>query len=141
MKQQVKWREFIQQLKPDTVFNPPAMPTQITSAERTLRIVFPVDLKHLLQESNGIEDWLLSAEQIAKVNSEFRTGNQCHQIYMPFDGLLFFLHDGTGSYYAFPICGGLCDQVPSIFYWCHETDDRTMIAQSLPNALQKYLRG
>jgi hypothetical protein len=139
IKERVNWRRFIKRLKPHVKFNAPATARQIEAAERKLGVRFPSDLYNLLLETNGVEDWLLSAEQIAEVNLEHRTDPVYSEMYTPLNGLLFFLGDGTGSYFAFPICGGKCDEVPILWYWLHENDERSFAGQTLVNVIQRYL--
>jgi hypothetical protein len=139
IKKRIAWKRLIRRLKPNVKFNAPATSRQIETAERKLGVRLPADLYNLLLETNGIEDWLLSAEQIADTNLEYRTDPVYSEVYTPLNGLLFFLGDGTGSYYAFPICGGKCDAVPIIWYWLHENDERTFGGQTLVNVIQRYL--
>ena len=134
------WREAIQRLKHNVKFNAPADAENIRDIETSLRTNVPLDLRDLLLETNGIEDWLLSAKNIIDVNLEYRNRKEYQEVYMPLDGLLFFLQDGTGSYYGYPICGGRCDTVPRVFYWLHETDERTVAGDTLAAVLERYLR-
>lgn len=139
LKKAIAWKRFIKRLKPSVKFNPPAKPKQIAYAERQLGVKLPADLTNLLLETNGIEDWLLSTEGIVGANLEHRNNPVFSEMYTPLDGLLFFLQDGTGSYYAYPICGNNCDAKPEILYWLHECDERSFKGHTLVHVIQRWL--
>ncbi len=139
LKRPIGWKPFIKKLKPNVKFNPPAKLKQIVDAEKKLGLRLPADLNNLLLESNGIEDWLLPVEAIVETNLEYRTDPNYCEIYTPLNGLLFFLADGTGSYFAYPICGNAADTRPEILYWLHETDERSFAGNTLAHVIQRYL--
>ncbi len=139
LKKAIVWKRFIKKLKPSVKFNPPAKPKQIADAEKNLGLKLPADLTNLLLESNGIEDWLLSAEAIVGANLEHRNNPVYSEVYTPLNGLLFFLSDGTGSHYAYPICGNNCDAKPEILYWLQENDERSFAGHTLAHVIQRYL--
>jgi len=134
------WRTRIEELKPNVKFNPPATLSKLKEAEFALNLQFPSELRELLLETNGVEDWLLSVEEIVQVNRYHRADPQFKEIYASFDELLLFLADGTGSHYAYRVCGDWCDTDAGIIYWLHETDDRDCVGATLLELFKRYLR-
>ena len=139
LQKNISWKRFIKTLKPQVKFNQPARPEQLEAAEQKLGVTLSADLYNVLLETNGIEDWLLPIEKIVDVNQEYRTDPMYKVCYTPLDGLLFFLHDGTGSHFAYPICGGKCDGRPEIIYWLHENDERSFSGNTLADVIRRYL--
>jgi cell wall assembly regulator SMI1 len=129
---------LIKKFHPAVEFNPPASARQIKAAERKLAVRFPGDLVNLLFETDGVEDWQLSTDAIVATNLEHRNDRVFRSIYSTLEGLLFFLADGTGSYYAYPICEGRCD-LSRTMYWDHETDERTFAGNTLADVIRRWL--
>jgi hypothetical protein len=136
------WREYIQSLGVEAEFATPATEQQIEQAARELGVRFPDDLVALLRETNGVEGesgdgFIWPIERIVSDNLTFRAS--FHDIYMPFDALLFFGDAGNGDQFAFPITSkGPKDRV---FVWGHEDDGRNWYADSLRQYLEWWPTG
>lgn len=139
------WRELINRLSDKHRFNPPVAASTVASAEETLGILLPTELKASLRETNGVEDahgagLIWSAERIAHDNLEFRQSLAFRELYKPFDSLLFFADSGNGDQFAFAILDGVVRH-PDVFVWEHENDSRTWVAASLESYLALRLTG
>ncbi len=145
MKTQSKWREFVQSLTSDFTFQSSATLDEIEKAESSLGILFPDELKSLLQESDGIagsygSGLIWDVERIKKDNLNFRQFPDFKDLYMPFDHLLFFADAGNGDQFAFGILNRKIRN-SDIFVWNHEDDSRTWVAPSLDVYLEWLLNG
>jgi len=125
---------------PKAKLMPPAKEAEILSAERSLGMNLPQELKEFLRESNGV-DALYShpvcpIDRIVEMNHEYRTADYLADR-MPFDHLLFFGDTGNGDDFAFPIYrnGKIGD---AVFMWEHESDCRQEYAGSLSDFLIHY---
>ena len=145
MKTQSTWREFIQSLTSDFTLHSSAKLDEIEKVESSLSILFPDELKSLLQESDGIvgsygSGLIWDVERIKKDNLNFRQFPDFKDLYMPFDHLLFFADAGNGDQFAFGILNRKIRN-PDIFVWNHEDDSRTWVAPSLDVYLEWWLSG
>ena len=145
MKTQSTWREFVQSLTSDFTFHSSATLDEIEKVESSLGILFPDELKSLLQESDGIvgsygSGLIWDVERIKKDNLNFRQFPDFKDLYMPFDHLLFFADAGNGDQFAFGILNRKIRN-PDIFVWNHEDDSRTWVAPSLDVYLEWWLNG
>jgi hypothetical protein len=145
LKNQSTWREFIQNLTPNSTFHSPAILDEINKVELTLDVLLPDELKSLLQESNGVEGsyglgLIWDVERIQKDNLFFREFADYKDIYMPFDDLLFFADAGNGDQFAFTVLNGEIRK-GDIFVWNHEDDSRQWAAPSLDVYLEWWLTG
>lgn len=145
MKTQSTWREFVQSLTSDFTFQSSATLDEIEKAESSLGILFPDELKSLLQESDGIagsygSGLIWDVERIKKDNLNFRQFPDFKDLYMPFDHLLFFADAGNGDQFAFGILNRKIRN-SDIFVWNHEDDSRTWVAPSLDVYLEWWLNG
>ena len=95
----------------------------------------PSDLIALLKEANGDGDILLSVDQIIETNL---TNSQL-DFYMPLDCILFFARNGCGDYYGYGI--SKAKEFTKIYFWDHESDDRTCVCGYLEQLLDSYLKG
>jgi hypothetical protein len=139
------WRAFLESVSSDCQFVPGATSDAIAAAQRSLQVEFPTELVGLLTESDGVEgkDGLGLVWPLARIvadNLSFRGNREFRELYMPFDGLLFFADAGNGDQFAFPICGGAIRR-PDIFAWDHEDDSRSWVAPSLRMYLEWWLSG
>jgi cell wall assembly regulator SMI1 len=103
------WREFIQSLGVAAEFTEPATDEAIAQAEQKLGVGLPDDLAALLRESNGVTGEyglgvIWPVERIASDNALFRASFR--DVYMPFEGLLFFADAGNGDQFVFPLRSG-----------------------------------
>jgi hypothetical protein len=136
------WREYVKTLDPAAQFHNPASADELARAEHDLSLHLPDDLVTLLTETNGVTGeyglgvvWPL--ERIVTDNLRFRTSFR--DLYMPFDGLLFFADAGNGDQFAFAVKPeGPRDEV---FIWDHEDDSRRWYAASLSTYLKEWLTG
>jgi hypothetical protein len=145
LKTQSTWREFIQSLTADFTFHTPAILDEVENVESSLRVLFPDELKSLLQESDGVKGsygtgLIWNVQRIKKDNLNFRQIPDFKELYMPFDHLLFFADAGDGDQFAFGILNGEIRN-PDIFVWNHENDSRTWVAPSLDVYLEWWLNG
>lgn len=145
MKAQETWREYIQSITPAFAFHPPATLDEIVKEESSLGVVFPVDLRELLQETNGVEGsyglgLIWNIERMQKDNLDFRRSTDFKNLYMPFNCLLFFADAGNGDQFAFRILNGEI-RTSDIYVWDHEDDSRRWIAPSLDIYLEWWLKG
>jgi hypothetical protein len=145
LKTQSTWREFVQSLTSDFTFHSSATLDEIEKVESSLGILFPDELKSLLQESDGIvgsygSGLIWDVERIKKDNLNFRQFPDFKDLYMPFDHLLFFADAGNGDQFAFGILNRKIRN-PDIFVWNHEDDSRTWVAPSLDAYLEWWLNG
>jgi hypothetical protein len=145
LKNQSTWREFIQSLTSDFIFHSPAILDEVEKVESSLGVLFPNELKSLLQESDGIEGsyglgLIWNVERIKKDNLNFRQFPDFKELYMPFDHLLFFADAGNGDQFAFGILNGEIRNT-DIFVWNHENDSREWVAPSLDTYLEWWLNG
>jgi len=138
------WRETIMNLTDDYEFYPPATSAQIESAEESLSVSLPEELRALLTETNGVRGkygyWLIwPIESIQKENLEYRSYPDFRELYMPFDPLLFFAEHGNGDLYAYIITSVGITR-PDIFIWEHESDSRRSYAFGLTRFLEKQIK-
>ena len=122
-------------------FQPPASQDALSDAEASLGHSLPDDLARLLAESDGIDGeyglgllWRLG--RIMTDNIRFRTHGQFRELYMPFDGLVFFADAGNGDQFGLSLSG---DQ--EVYAWDHEDDSRTWIASSVMAYLEGWMTG
>lgn len=113
----------------------------LDEAEIALRHPLPNDLRELLGESNGIEGeyglgLLWSIERIVRDNHEFRTGGNLRELYMPFDGILFFADAGNGDQFGLSLSGN-----NDVFAWDHEDDSRRWVAANALAYLEAWMTG
>ncbi|WP_268531229.1 SMI1/KNR4 family protein [Cellulomonas sp. CW35] len=120
-------------------FSDPATPDEIEAAEAQLGHRLPDGLRTLLAESNGIvaetgEGLLWDAARIGRENALFRTHKVFPELYMPFEGLVFFGDPGNGDQFFMSLSG-----LKQIFLWDHETDSRVYVAWSVLDYLEKAM--
>ena len=122
-----------------------ATESELLSAENTLGIRLPQQLRRYLLKSDGMDDeygfaivWPL--ERIIRDNQLFRTNADLKELYMPFDCLLFFAEAGNGDQFALPIQSGEIRR-NDVFLWNHEDDSRTWVAPSLETYIEWRLAG
>jgi hypothetical protein len=137
------WKEIVSTLGCYYEYAQPAEIGEIEQAEAVLDVLFPPELRSLLQETNGVigaygTDVIWDVSRIVTTNIEFRTLLDFRELYMPFDDLLFFGDAGDGNQFAYAILDG---QVRSdtILMWDHEIDSREPVAQNLTQYLQMAL--
>jgi hypothetical protein len=135
------WREKVIALNPAVGFFEPARSEQLDEVERALSIALPGDLISMLSETNGVTDsygagLIWSTDRLISDNLLFRESESFHELYMPFDALLFFADAGNGDQFAFPLTStGVRGDV---FVWDHEDDSRRWYAGSLEQYLSSW---
>lgn len=122
-------------------FGDPATPAALTAVEAALGHRLPIDLRELLAEANGIQGeyglgLVWSAERIATDNHLFRTSADFADLYMPFDGLVFFADAGNGDQFFVSLSGN-----SEVYVWDHESDSRTWVATTVLGYLEGWMRG
>ncbi len=73
-----------------------------------------------------------TCERIASDNLLFRTSTDFADLYMPFDGVVFFADAGNGDQFFMSLSG-----TNEVYVWDHENDSRTWVAATV----LRYLRG
>lgn len=81
-------------------------------------------MRHILGESDGVDGefglgLLSNVDRIRHDNVELRTSEDFRELYMPFDGLVFFADAGNGDQFALSLSGN-CE----VYVWDHENDSR-----------------
>jgi hypothetical protein len=134
------WRELALRFLPDAQFESGVDASDLDRAAKALGEALPDELRSLLLETNGIIgsnglDVVWRLDRIIEDNRMFRTSSDFAELYLPFDGLLFFGDNGGGDQFAFV----LRDNRRDIFVWDHETDSRCWIAGHLESYLTHAL--
>ncbi len=121
-------------------FSEPATPDELDAAEARLGHRLPEGLRSLLAECNGIVGdtglgLLWDAARIGEQNEVFRTHKDFPELYMPFEGLVFFGDAGNGDQFFMSLSG-----LHEIYLWDHETDSRVHVAWSVLDYLEKSMQ-
>ena len=135
--------KLLEKLQIECKFNNSASHAEILELEVALNINIPVELKSLLNKTNGISDkyganLIWSAEKILKENKDFRADEGFRELYMPFENLMFFGDEINSDLFAFIILNNRINR-HDIYVWEHETDSRVWFASNLENYLKKRL--
>lgn len=122
-------------------FSPPASNDDLAATAAALGTSLPQQLRELLSETNGIEGeyglgLVWEVARIAKDNTWFRTNEDYRELYMPFDGLLFFADAGNGDQFGISLAGN-----QEIYVWDHENDSRTWVAPTVTGYLEAWMTG
>ena len=138
------WREMILALHLQYTLFDPATPSQINELEAIFGVPLPEHLKSLLFESNGVKNSyglsvIWNIEEIKTTNLIMRNDEIFRDNFMSLDSLLFFGSDIAGDCYGYAITGTHILRSSEIFNWCHETDERRIIANSLKDYLESAL--
>ena len=125
----------------EAAFREPATAGLLHTVEQDLGHRLPGELHELLAETNGIEGeyglgLLWSAERIAQDNAHFRSSEELRDLYMPFEGLVFFADAGNGDQFAVSLSGN-----HEVYVWNHEDDSRTWVAATILGYLEGWLTG
>ena len=139
------WRDIILKLDSSATFYPGPSDVQLAALEKAMEVVIPTELRQLLIESNGVHGQyelrlIWPVEEIIKQNSSLRLNPVFHEMYMPFDNLLFFADAGNGDQFGFRIIQGKIKR-SDVFAWNHEDDSRMWVAPSLKLYLEWWLTG
>lgn len=123
----------------EATFKPPVDSEALRKAEATLGHPLPDDLGQLLAESDGVEGehglgLVRSLDRITMHNTAFRTNVEFRELYMPFDGLVFFADAGNGDQFALSLSGNR-----EVYVWNHEDDSRTWVAPSVMGYLHGWM--
>ena len=91
-------------------FRERAAPQSIRAAEAKLGAPLPSELRDLLSETNGVEGeyglgLVWTAERIGEDNARFRSDPEFTDLYLPFEGLVFFSDAGNGDQFAISLRG------------------------------------
>lgn len=125
----------------EATFSPPASNDDLAAAGAALGAALPPQLRELLSETNGVEGeyglgLVWEVGRIAKDNTWFRTNDDYRQLYMPFNGLLFFGDAGNGDQFGISLAGN-----QEIYVWDHEDDSRTWVAPTIMGYLESWMTG
>jgi hypothetical protein len=141
----MNWKQHIQAICAQASFSEPVEEQALSAAETQLGMPLPPALRELLAESNGVRGeydlaFIWPIERIVADNRLFREDESFRDLYMPFDGLLFFADAGNGDQFAFAVAGGQVRR-PDIFVWNHEEDSRRWLAKDLRDYLEGWISG
>lgn len=134
------WKELIGRLYGDAEFAAPASDEEIDRIERQLGQTVPDDLRDVLRQTDGVRaeygsGLVWSVQEIIDENTEARQNADFAELYASFDQLMFMGDNGGGDQFAFARTpSGRPDEV---FVWDHETDERTPVARSLEDYLER----
>lgn len=125
----------------EATFREPATAGLIRTVEQDLGHRMPGELRELLAQTNGIEGeyglgLLWSAERIARDNAHFRNSQEFRDLYMPFDGIVFFADAGNGDQFGVSLSGK-----HEVYVWNHEDDSRTWVASTILGYLENWMTG
>lgn len=125
----------------EATFNRGANTERLADLAAALGHQLPNDLGDLLAESDGVEGeyglgLVWDSDRIARDNAEFRTNETFRDLYMPFDGLVFFGDAGNGDQFALSLSGN-----NEVYVWDHENDSRRWVAPSVMAYLQGWMTG
>jgi hypothetical protein len=116
-------------------------PRAIHACEALLGRPKPDELRELLAETDGVEGeyglgLVWSARRIAEDNARFRASQDFAELYMPFDGLVFFSDAGNGDQVGVALSGN-----QEVYVWSHEDDSRTWVASTVIGFLEEWMTG
>lgn len=125
----------------EATFRQPATPEALQVCETRLGRPVPAELRGLLLETNGVEgdyglELVWRAERIGDDNTRFRTSRDIGELYMPFDGLVFFSDAGNGDQFGVALSGN-----QEVFAWNHENDSRVWVAPTVMGFLEEWMTG
>ena len=135
-------------------FRPPALPQDIAALENLLEVKFPIDLRELLSESNGVMDcmqykqewmeigWLLwPVAEIQKQITWFRSNTVYRGYETRFDDFLFFAGAGfDGIVFGYSIASSKVKQ-DGIYVWYPIRDMANMVVSSLEAFIDEWIGG
>ena len=122
-------------------FSAPASNDDLAAAEAALGAALPPQLRELLSETDGVVGeyglgLVWDVGRIAKDNVWFRTNEDYRELFMPFDGLLFFADAGNGDQFGISLTGN-----QEIYVWDHEDDSRRWVASTVMGYLESWMTG
>ena len=125
----------------EATFTGPASAEALEACEGRLGDALPDDLRRLLSESDGIVGeyglgLLWSTDRIAEDNAWFRSYPEFAELYMPFDGMVFFADAGNGDQFGLSLSGN-----QDVYAWNHEDDSRTWVAPTVMRYLEEWMTG
>jgi SMI1/KNR4 family protein SUKH-1 len=125
----------------EATLGPPATETALTECEEALGEPLPGDLRSLLAEANGVTGeyglglvWDL--QRIGAQNVWIRSDADMRELYLPFEGLVFFADAGNGDQFAISQRAN-----HEIYVWNHEDDSRTWVAPAVIKYLEWWMTG
>lgn len=91
-------------------FHEPATADAIAAAEAKLGAPLPGEIRDLLGETDGVDGeyglaLVWPAERIGEDDARFRADTSFADLYLPFDGLVFFSDAGNGDQFAISLRG------------------------------------
>lgn len=138
------YRELVSELTKDNQWvkiQPPCSENAINTAEKAVGYSFPRELRVLLQEMNGDNFLLLSAEEIAeqaRLNRAVKKEHSDEDFAKELDRLIFFAGNGCGDYYCYyaDVDGAIDDGV--IYIWEHEESCLKKAASNIEELIVRY---
>jgi len=138
------YRELVSELTKDNQWvkiQPPCSENAINNAEKAVGYSFPRELRVLLQEMNGDNFLLLSAEEIAeqaRLNRAVKKEHSDEDFAKELDRFIFFAGNGCGDYYCYyaDADGVIADD--SIYIWEHEESCRKKVASNIEELIVRY---
>ena len=122
-------------------FREPATPGAVAEAEAKLGAPIPGELRDLLGATDGVVgeyglEVVWTAKRIGDDNARFRSDPAFAELYLPFEGLVFFADGGNGDQFAISLRGP-----QDIYVWNHEDDSRTWVASTVMDYLKRWMTG
>lgn len=122
-------------------FAPPAAESALLECEARLGEPLPQGLRELLAETNGVRGeyelgLVWDVERITADNIRFRTDPNMLELYLPFEGLVFFGDAGNGDQFAVAQRANR-----EVYVWDHEDDSRNWVAPSVMRYLEWWMTG
>jgi hypothetical protein len=120
-------------------FRSPATTQAIRAAEAKLGAPLPSELRDLLSETDGVEGeyglgLVWTAGRIGEDNARFRADPEFADLYLPFEGLVFFSDAGNGDQFAISLRGP-----QDVYVWNHEDDSRVWVASTVLDFLRRWM--
>jgi hypothetical protein len=139
------WKKLAKGYRREVQFGGSASEARITTAEQTMGLSFPPQLREFWLESDGLigeygDRVIWSVGHVEQENQKFRTMPAFKSLYMPFEHLLFFGDDCGGNLFAYAIQADGQIHKRDIFCWNHENDSRFWFAGHLEQYLEKRLK-
>ncbi len=122
-------------------FGQPAPETELKRCEEALGEPLPPELRTLLKEADGVVGeyglgLVWESGRIAHDNRHFRSDSTFGELYLPFEGLVFFADAGNGDQFAIALRANR-----EVYVWDHEDDSRRWVAPTVMVYLEWWMTG
>lgn len=112
-------------------YREPATQEVVAETEAKLGDPIPGELRELLSSTDGVVgeyglQLVWTAQRIGDDNARFRSDPAFAELYLPFEGRVFFADAGNGDLFAISL-----RRARDIYVWNHEDDSRTWVASTV----------